>query len=173
MAIQMARFMQGEVFTTAGTEEKCALCRTLGAKRTICYRKEDFKEVISRETGGEGVHLVLDMVGGEYFQKNLSVLAPRGILISIAFLEDKQANVNFAPLLMKNLTIMGTTLRSRSVLEKHELARSLEVVFWPALEQKALRPVVDSVWTFAEADGAHEKMVANQTAGKLILRVVD
>ncbi len=169
LAIQMASAMGAVVYATAGTAEKAALCRKLGATEAICYRDEDFVSVVKKATGGEGVALVLDMVGGDYFQKNLKALGKGGKLISIALLQGREATLDVATLLMKNITIIGSTLRDKPLLVKHELARSLESVFWPYFENGRIVPVIDSVWPFAEAEKAHEKMLSNKTLGKLVL----
>lgn len=169
MAIQMAAAMGAEVYVTAGTEAKCSACTSLGARLAVPYRTEDFVKTIKDATNGEGVNLVLDMVGGSYLDKNIRLLMPRGRLVQIAVLESSKAEMNLAAVLMKNISIAGSTLRARSILERHEITRSLHSIFWPMLEDKRIKPVVDSIYRFEAADKAHARMHENQNIGKIIL----
>ncbi|NDF11871.1 MAG: NAD(P)H-quinone oxidoreductase [Proteobacteria bacterium] len=168
MAIQMAAVMGAEVFATAGTKAKCKAIEALGAKRAICYKDEDFVAVLKKAVP-EGVDIVLDIVAGSYLEKNVKVLAPRGKLVQIAVLEGSKTEINLAAVLMKNISITGSTLRSRSILERHEITRSLYNSFWPMLEAGRIKPVVDKLYPIAEANEAHQRMKANQNIGKIIL----
>lgn len=168
--IQLASALGATVYTTAGSKEKCALCASLGAVKAINYKEQDFVAEIKAATDGAGVDVVLDMVGGEYFQKNFSALSKKGKLISIAFLGGAKAEVNFAPLLMKNLSIEGSTLRSKGTLEKNELLRSVKQVVWPLIENGQIKPVIDTVFDAIEAQEAHDYMRENKTMGKLLLK---
>ncbi len=170
-AIQLAKHFGAQVFATARGEEKCAACTALGADRAIDYVQEDFVAVVKEMTEGKGVDVIVDMVGGEYVQRNLSALGLRGRLISIAFLEGAKMELNLAPVLMKELTMMGSRLRSRSALEKNELMRALYTVVWPLLASQAIKPVVDKVFPFSEADAAHAYMRAGEHIGKIVLQM--
>jgi len=166
MAIQMAKAIGvAQIYATAGTDEKCKLCEDLGAKQAINYKKEDFVEIIKE------VDVVLDMVGGSYFQKNMKILKLYGRLISISFLEGAKTEVNFAPLLLKNLKLIGSTLRSRSEEEIHDLTQSIRTTILPLIESGQIKPVIDSVFPLEEARKAHEKMQNFKHSGKIILSV--
>ena len=166
-AIQMAKAHGAKVFATAGDMDKCALCECLGA-RAINYRTTDFEDVV-RAAGGADV--VLDMVGGPYVQKNLDVLNTRGRLVMIAFLQGPQAELNLMRLMLKRLTLTGSTLRSRAIEEKARLAREVERVVWPWIEAGKLRPVIDSTFPLAEAEAAHQRMHLGAHAGKIVLEI--
>jgi len=169
-AIQMAKAFGAEVFTTAGSDEKCAFCETLGAT-AINYRKVDFVDEIKRLTDGEGVDLVLDMVGGSYIPRNVSLLRQDGRHVSIAFLEGPKVEMSFLPLLLKRITLTGSVLRPRSPTEKGELALKLRQRVWPLIEACAIRPVIDSEFPLAEAASAHARMETSAHIGKIVLRV--
>jgi putative PIG3 family NAD(P)H quinone oxidoreductase len=166
-AIQMAKAHGAKVFATAGDMDKCTLCERLGA-HSINYRTTDFEEVV-RAAGGADV--ILDMVGGPYVQKNLDVLNTRGRLVMIAFLQGPQAELNLMRLMLKRLTLTGSTLRSRDIEEKARLAREVERVVWPWIEAGKLRPVIDSTFPLAEAEAAHQRMHLGAHAGKIVLEV--
>ncbi len=167
-AIQLARALGARVFATAGGAEKARTCEQLGAERGIDYRAEDFVQVLKGVTGGEGVDLVLDMVGGDYIARNLAVLAPEGRLVHIAFLKNPVAEVNFAPVMLKRLTITGSTLRPQSVARKGEIARGLYETVWPLFESGRVKPIIDSTYPLREAARAHERIDADHT-GKIVL----
>ncbi len=141
-AIQVANAFGAMVYTTAGTPEKCRICEKLGAAAAINYHEEDFVAYIKDITGGKGVDVVLDMVGGDYFQKNLSVLALDGRMVSIAFLRGSKAALNLAPLLMKRINWRGSALRSRSAEYKASIAAALKQHLWPKIASGAVRPVM-------------------------------
>ncbi len=164
MAIQMAKAFGARVFATAGSSEKCRLCLELGAEKTINYHEEDFVSAL-----GEEMDVILDIVGGGYFQKHLKLAANGGRIISIGFIESAKAEINAAPLLLKNLTWIGSALRSRSEKEIYSLAQSLHTVVWPLIESGKIKPVIDSVFSLEKSGKAHERMQAFKHAGKIIL----
>ena len=149
-AIQLAHAFGAEAYATAGSAEKCAACERLGAKRAINYREEDFVAVINEATDGGGVDVILDMVGGEYVQRNFEALAVGGRLVNIAFLGGAKAQVNLNPFLIKRLTFSGSTLRARSVEEKGAIATNLHKKAWPLLEDGTIRSVIDSTYPLAD-----------------------
>jgi putative PIG3 family NAD(P)H quinone oxidoreductase len=165
-AIQMAAARGAQVFATAGDNAKVALCERLGAKAAINYKTEDFEAVL-REAGG--VDVILDMVGGSYVQKNLNILADGGRLVMIAFLQGPRAELDLMRLMMKRLTLTGSTLRGRSTQEKARLAREVERHVWPWIEAGKVRPVIDSTFPLERAEDAHLRMMANAHAGKIVL----
>lgn len=165
-AIQMAKAHGARVFATAGDDAKCALCRKLGADRAINYRTEDFETVVG-ELGGADV--VLDMVGGPYVQKNLDLLNERGRCVMIAFLKGPHAELNLMRLMLKRLTLTGSTLRSRPKEEKARIGREVERVVWPWIEAGKMRPVIDSTFPLAEAEAAHARLQSGAHAGKIVL----
>ena len=165
-AIQMAKAYGTRVFVTAGDAEKCALCEKLGADRAINYKSEDF-EALVREAGGADV--ILDMVGGPYLAKNLNAAKPLGRIVSIAQLQGAQAEINLALLMVKRLTLTGSTLRSRAVEEKARIAREVERVVWPWIAQGLVKPVIDSTFPLAEAEAGHARLQSGAHAGKVML----
>jgi putative PIG3 family NAD(P)H quinone oxidoreductase len=167
-AIQMAKAHGARVFATAGDAAKVKLCEKLGADRGINYRSEDFETVL--DTVG-GADVVLDMVGGPYVQKNLNLLKERGRCVMIAFLQGPHAEVNLMRLMLKRLTLTGSTLRSRSNEEKARIAREVERVVWPWIEAGKVRPVIDSTFPLAEAEQAHARLQSGAHAGKIVLTV--
>ncbi len=171
MAIQLARALGARVFTTAGSDEKCEACKNLGAEAAINYRTSDFAETLRELTQGKGVDVILDMVGGDYLRKNVDSLATDGRLLQIAFQRDSEVLFNFLPLLTKRLTLSGSTLRSRSVAEKGEIARALKHKVWPLIEAEKIKPVVYKVFPISEAAAAHRLMEAGEHIGKIILSV--
>lgn len=170
-AIQLAKSFGARVFATASTDEKCREIEKLGAERSINYRTEDFVSVIKEVTEGRGVDLILDMVGGEYIQRNITALAVEGRLVYIAFLGGPKADVNFAPVMLKRLTITGSTLRPQSVQAKSEIGRKLEEKVWPLLSSGAVAPVIDSVFPLEEASKAHARIDDSSHIGKIVLQI--
>jgi putative PIG3 family NAD(P)H quinone oxidoreductase len=169
-AIQLARALgAGEIFATAGSDEKCAACERLGA-RAINYRTTDFTEAMRRMSPA-GVDIILDIVGGDYVQRNIECLAMHGRLVQIGLLGGSRAQISLTPIMQWRLTLTGSTLRPRSVEEKGAIARELERHVWPLLESGAVRPVVDRVLPLREAAEAHRLLEAGQVIGKLVLRV--
>lgn len=170
-AIQLLHAMDFLCHTTAGSDEKCRKLEALGATKAINYHKEDFVYAIKEDTDGQGINVVLDMVGGDYFQRNMKVLAAGGRLISIALLQGGKTNINFASLLLKNLTIKGTTLRDKPTTEKAQLAEDLKTHAWPLFEQGKLMTVTDKIFALEEADAAHDYMRSRTHIGKIILQI--
>lgn len=168
-AIQLCAARGHKVFTTAGSAEKCAAIAALGATRAINYREEDFVEVIKAETAGKGVDVILDMVGGDYIQRNMSAAALWGRIVNIAYQSGMQASVNFAPLLMKRLSLLATTLRARTNDEKGAIRDALRREVWPLIEAGKIKPVVDGTYALAEAGAAHKRMAGSAHIGKILL----
>lgn len=169
-AVQMARAFGHRVFATAGNDEKCRIVETLGAGRCINYRSEDFAAVVKELTGGRGVDVVLDMVGGEYLQRELDCLAADGRIALIALLGGAKAQIDLSRLLMRRLTITGASLRIRSVAFKGAIAHALKDKVWPLLENGTVRPVLHAVFDAAQAADAHRLMESGAHIGKIVLR---
>ena len=167
-AIQLGKLFGARVFTTAGSDEKCAACVELGAERAINYRNEDFVAVM-KEIGG--ADLILDMVGGDYLPRNVKALSNDGRLVQIAFLQGPKIELNFALMMMKRLTITGSTLRPQSDLAKARIADALRAQVWPLLEAGRLGPVMDSAFDLADASAAHTRMESSGHIGKIVLSV--
>jgi NADPH:quinone reductase len=170
-AIMLARAFGIEVIATAGSSHKCAVCEGLGAVACINYYHEDVVQRVKEITGGKGVTMVLDMLGGEYMQKNLQCLAVGGRIVTIALLKGANAQLNLGALLLKNLTIMGSTLRAQPLSVKKKIARKLLRHVWPLLENNTIKPLIDKVFTLENATDAHNYMKSNQHSGKIILTV--
>ena len=168
-AIQLARAFGARVFATAGSPEKCAVCRDLGAERAIDYRQEDFVAVLKEATQGRGVDVILDMVGGPYVEKNLRSLALEGRLVQIAFLQGSKVTLDLAHLMVRRQTITGSTLRPRPVADKAAIARNLRDKVWPLIEAGKVRPVIDRTFPLAEAAAAHRLMESSAHIGKILL----
>jgi NADPH2:quinone reductase len=168
-AIQLAAAWGATVYATAGTDEKCRLCESLGAKRAINYRTEDFETVL-RDAGG--VDVVLDMVGKPYFEKNLSILNDLGRLSYIAFLQGSRIEGDFTRLMLKRISVSGSTLRIRTDAHKGMLAAEAVKHAWPWIAEGRFKPMVSGVFPLAEADAAHAKMEAADHAGKIILQIL-
>lgn len=166
--IQLAREFGAEVFATAGSPEKCAFCERLGA-RAMNYREEDFVERIRDFTGGQGVDLILDMIGGPYLQRNLDSLAPGGRLVLIAVQGGPKTDINLLPVFLKRLTLTGSTLRPRTVAEKAGIAAALREHVWPLLEAGRIKPVIHATFPLAEAAAAHRLMESSRHIGKIVL----
>lgn len=167
-AIQMAKALGAKVYATAGTDEKCRLTESLGATRGINYKTEDF-EAVMRDAGG--VDVVLDMVGKPYFDKNLTILKDLGRLCYIAFLQGSKVEGDLTRLMMKRLTVTGSTLRIRTDEYKGMLAKGVVEKIWPIIASGQFKPLISHVFPLAEADKAHAQMEANDHAGKIILQV--
>ena len=167
-AVQLARAFGARVFATAGSPEKCAACERLGAERAIDYRAEDFVAVLKAEGGAD---LILDMVGGSYLPRNVKALKDEGRLVQIAFLQGAKVELNFAEVMMRRLTITGSTLRPQSDLAKARIAASLREHVWPLLEAGRIAPVMDSEFPLEDAAGAHARMESSGHIGKIVLRL--
>ncbi|MBZ0128988.1 MAG: NAD(P)H-quinone oxidoreductase [Rhodobacteraceae bacterium] len=170
-AIQLARQFGARVFTTAGSDAKCAVCRDLGAEVAINYREADFVKAVKAATGGEGVNLILDMVGGDYISRNLRSLANDGRLVQIAFLQGPQAEVNFAQIMVRRLVVTGSTLRPQSDLAKARIAAELRAQVWPLLDAGTIAPVMDSTFPLDQATEAHRRLEDSGHIGKIVLDI--
>jgi NADPH2:quinone reductase len=169
VAIMLAKAFGARVFATAGSAEKCEACRKLGAEIAINYKTEDFVAVAKTATGGAGVDVILDMVGGDYIDRNYQTAAVEGRVIQIAFLGAAKATVDFRQMLTKRLTHTGSGLRPRPVADKGKMARAMEEKVWPLLNAGKVKPVIDSTFPLAEAAKAHARMESSQHIGKIVL----
>lgn len=167
-AIQLAHVFGARVFATAGSEEKCAVCRDLGAEVSINYREADFVHILKAEGGA---NLILDMVGGDYIARNVKALADEGRLVQIAFLQGPKAELNFAQIMTRRLTVTGSTLRPQSDLAKARIAEELREAVWPMLSSGRVGPIIDSEFELDDAAEAHRRMESSAHIGKLVLRV--
>ena len=170
-AIQMVKAFGHKVFATAGSAEKCEACMKLGADRAINYKTEDFAAVVKEATGGKGVNVILDMVGGEYVERELKCLADDGRIAVIAFLGGTKATINLSDILRRRLTISGSGLRPRSIEFKGAIARNLREKVWPLIESGKIKAVIHKTFPLAEAAKAHELMESSQHIGKIVLTV--
>ncbi|MDP2902029.1 MAG: NAD(P)H-quinone oxidoreductase [Methylovulum sp.] len=170
-AIQLAKAFAAKVIITAGTEDKCRFCLTLGADAAINYKKLDFVEEINRLTHAEGVNVVLDMIGGDYFPRNLKCMAVDARLVQIALQNGVKAQINLLPVMLKRLTITGSTLRARDDIFKADIAAKLYKNVWPLLATGKIKPVIHSTFALHDAALAHELMESSSHIGKIILQV--
>ena len=170
-AIQLAHAFGARVLTTAGSDEKCASARELGADHAFNYRTTDWVAGAKQATGGRGVNMVLDIVGGDYIGRNLDLLASEGRLVQIAFLKNPKAELDFSVMMRKRAWITGSTLRPRSPAEKGAIAQQLRQHVWPLLEARVVRPIIHQVFPLAQAADAHRLMEAGTQIGKLVLQV--
>jgi putative PIG3 family NAD(P)H quinone oxidoreductase len=168
-AIQLARSFGARVITTAGTAEKCAACIALGADVAVNYRTEDFVAAVKSATGGRGAEVILDMVGGDYIERNYQAAAVEGRIVQIALQSSPRANVDFSRIMLKRLHHTGSTLRSRSIADKAAIARAVEDKVWPLIAQKRVRPVIDRTYPMAQASAAHAHMETSAHIGKIVL----
>lgn len=171
MAIQLAAAKGARVFATAGSKEKCDACVAFGATKAINYRDEDFVAEVREATGGQGVDVVLDIIGGAYLQRNLEVLAIEGRLVHIGQLGGSRAEISLVPILRRRLTITGSTLRPRSVAEKGAIAEAVREHVWPLIGSGAIRVPIHATFPLREAAEAHRVMEASTHVGKLVLTV--
>lgn len=169
-AIQLATARGARVIATAGSDEKCAACVALGASTAINYRTEDFVERVKATTDGRGVDVILDIIGGDYTAKNLSCLARDGRLVQIGLMRGATATISLTPILLKRLTITGSTLRIRTPEEKGLIAAALEREVWPLLASGRVRPIIDSTFPIDQAADAHRRLESGQVVGKVVLR---
>jgi NADPH:quinone reductase len=167
-AIQIARALGARVFATAGSDEKCGVCRTLGAELALNYRTEDF---VASLTAEGGANLILDMVGGPYIERNIKALADDGRLVQIAFLQGPKVNLNLIEVMTRRLTLTGSTLRPQSDLAKARIARAVEAEVWPMIERGAVKVVMDSEHELSQAAAAHWRLESGGHVGKIVLKV--
>ena len=167
-AIQLASVFGARVFATAGSQAKCDACSALGAEVALNYKDQDFVEVMRQEGGA---NLILDMVGGSYIDRNIKALADDGRLVQIAFLQGPKAEINFAQMMTRRLTLTGSTLRPQSDLAKARIADSLKETVWPLLDAGRIHPVMDSTFALEDADQAHMRMESSTHIGKIVLEI--
>jgi NADPH:quinone reductase-like Zn-dependent oxidoreductase len=167
----MAKAIGARVLATAGSDDKCRACEALGAERGINYRSEDFVAVVKEATGGKGADVILDMVGGGYIARNIQAAARDGRIVNIAYLQGSKAEIDFMPVMLKRLTLTGSTLRIRSVAEKAEIARALQDRIWPLIEAGKIRPQIFRTFPLAEAAQSHALMESSAHIGKIVLTV--
>ncbi|PPE78816.1 NAD(P)H-quinone oxidoreductase [Kaistia algarum] len=170
-AIQLGRAFGAKAIVTAGSAEKCAACLDLGAVRAIDYHQEDFVEAVREATGDHGADVILDMVGGDYIERNLKAAAPDGRIVQIAFQRGSTATIDFRSLMLKRLTLTGSTLRPRPIAFKAGIAKALEQHVWPRLASGEIRPRIDAVFPLIEAWKAHRRMEEQGHIGKIMLKV--
>lgn len=170
-AIQIATALGHRVFATAGTDDKCRACESLGAERGINYKTEDFVEVVKSLTDGKGVNVAIDMVAGSYVNREIQCLADDGRLVVIALLGGAKGEVNFGEIMRRRLTVTGSTLRPRPVAFKHDIAQKLRARIWPLLESGAIKPVIFKSFPLAQASDAHALMETSTHIGKIMLDV--
>jgi NADPH2:quinone reductase len=170
-AIQIASALGARVFTTVGSDEKVRVCQELGAEVAINYHNADFVDVIKAALGKQGINVILDMVGGDYIARNIKVAAVDGRIVNIGFLQGSIAEVNFMMVMLKRLTLTGSTLRPQSDQVKAGIARNLQNRVWPLLESGKVRPLIAATFPLAQAEDAHRLMESNRHIGKIVLKV--
>jgi len=169
--IQLAKAFEAKIYVTAGTDAKCQFCTELGADAAINYKEQDFVEAINQLTGGNGVDIILDMIGGDYFPRNLKCMAYDARLVQIAVQGGSKAEINLLPVMLKRLTITGSTLRARDNAFKADIAKNLLENVWPLLEYGQIKPIIDATFPLTEAAKAHALMESGEYMGKIILTV--
>lgn len=168
-AIQIAQSLGARVFTTAGSDEKCRACEQLGAERAINYRREDFVDVVREATDGHGADVILDMVGGEYVDRNIQLAARDGRIVNIAFLGGAKVEVNMLPVMLKRLVLTGSTLRPEPAAVKAAIANDLEKRVWPLLAEGRIRPLIAATFALEQVADAHRLMESSSHIGKIVL----
>ena len=170
-AIQIAAALDSDVIATAGSAEKCAACLKLGARVALNYHEDDFVPRVQELTGGHGADVILDMVGGDYVQKNIQVAAEDGRIVNVSYMSGSRVTLELGPVMSKRLTITGSTLRNRTASFKAELAASVVANVWPLVEAGKVKPVIDSVFPFEQAAAAHRRLDSGSHIGKIMLRM--
>jgi len=170
LAIQMAKAFGAKVYATAGSDDKCRACEQLGAIKAINYKTDDF-EVVLKTLEPQGMDVILDMAGGDFIQKNINLAAEDGRLCSIAFVRGIKSEINFAPVLMKRLTLTASTLRAQSLARKTQMAQEIHQQVWPKIEAGLIKPVIDNVFAFEGVEKAHQRMASGEHIGKILLRI--
>lgn len=171
LGIGICKALGAAVYTTAGNDQKCRALEQLGATRAINYQTEDFEQVLDELGMKNRIQVILDMAGGDFIQKNINIAAPEGRLVYIAFVRGSRAEINFAPLLMKRLTLTGSTLRAQSFAQKAVMVKEILEHVYPHLESGAVRPVVDRIFPLEEVEQAHAHMQSGQHMGKILLQM--
>lgn len=172
-AIQMAKCMGARVFVTASSDEKCTACLELGCEQAFNYHSVDFVDAIKEASEGHGADVILDIVGGDYINRNIKAAAPDGRIVNIAFLQGSKVEVNFMPVMLKRLSLSGSTLRSQTSQMKAHIATQLHQYIWPFLENGDIKPVIAKIFPLHKVKLAHEFMESNQHIGKIILSMDD
>jgi NADPH2:quinone reductase len=170
LGIQMVNALGGKVYTTAGNEQKCTALETLGAVKAFNYQTQDFEVALTEAGLKDRINVILDLAGGDFIQKNINVAAPEGRIVNIAFIRGFQAEVNFAPLLIKRITFTGSTLRSQSFEQKTIMCREIIEHIYPHLQNGSIKPIIDRVFELDEVASAHDHMQSGAHMGKIILR---
>lgn len=171
MGVMICNELGANVYTTAGTPEKCRALETRGAKLAINYKEQDFEEVLTEAGLANKIDVTLDMIGGDYIQKNINLAAPEGRIVNIAYMNGFSAEVNFAGMLMKRVTMTGSTLRAQSFEQKTVMMREIMEHVFPHLENGTIKPIVDSIYPLEQTEEAHARMMSGQHMGKIILKV--
>ena len=171
MGIMMSHTLGAEVYTTAGTDEKCRALEARGAKRAINYKTEDFESVLTELGLSNRINVILDMIGGDYIQHNLNVAAPEGRIVNIAYMRGFKAEVNFAPLLMKRITMTGSTLRAQTFAQKAVMVEEIKEHVYPHLNSGEIKPMIDSIYPLEQVEQAHGHMQSGHHMGKIILKM--
>ena len=172
-AIQMARCMGSRVFATAGSKEKCAACHRLGADVAVNYHEQDYVKVIKEATDGQGVDVILDIVGGDYVARNLELAAKDGRIVSLSFIKGSRVEIDMMHILLKRLIITGSTLRPRSAEAKANIAEKLRAQIWPLIESREIKPIIAARFPLADAAESHKLMESSKHIGKIILIVAE
>jgi NADPH2:quinone reductase len=170
-AIMLAKAFGAKVLVTAGSDEKCRACLALGADHAINYRQADFADHVPDLTAGRGADVILDMVGGDYVERNLRCAAKDGRIVSISFLKGSRIEIDFMPMMLKRLTLTGSTLRPRTIEEKAAICRTLEEKVWPLIERGTLKPRIHATFPLHQAADAHALMESSRHIGKIMLLV--
>lgn len=171
LGIGICRALGAKVYTTAGSDQKCRALENMGAQRAINYKTEDFEQVLTELELNNRINVILDIAGGDFIQKNINIAAPEGRIVYIAFIRGAKAEVNFGPMLMKRLTLTGSTLRAQTFAQKSVMVEEILERVYPHLESGSVRPVVDRVFPLEEAEQAQDYMASGQHMGKILLRM--
>ena len=172
-AIQMAKSLGSQVYTTAGSKEKCAACHRLGADVAVNYHEQDYVKVIKEATDGQGVDVILDIVGGDYVARNLELAAKDGRIVSLSFIKGSHVEIDMMHILLKRLVITGSTLRPRSAEAKARIAEKLRAEIWPLIESRKIKPIIAARFPLADAAESHKLMESSKHIGKIILTVAE
>lgn len=171
LGVIMCSTLGAEVYTTAGSDEKCRALEARGATLAINYKTEDFEAVLTDLGLNNSINVILDMIGGDYIQKNLNLAAPEGRIVNIAYMSGFKAEVNFAPLLIKRITMTGSTLRAQTTAQKAVMVQEIMEHIYPHLESGKIKPLIDSIYPLEEVEQAHGHMQGGQHMGKIILKI--
>lgn len=171
MGVMICNVLGAEVYTTAGSDEKCRALQTRGARLAINYKQADFETVLTELQLHNQINVILDMIGGDYIQKNLNLAAPEGRIVNIAYMKGFKTEVNFAPLLMKRLTMTGSTLRAQTFAQKTVMVQEIMTHVFPHLEKGVIKPIIDSIYPLEQTEEAHARMMSGQHMGKIILKM--